>query len=96
MEQTSNEIVEKSLCLLNHLYKNNLINKDTYETIQPRIDKRNYNFVILRIYKNLLIFLKSKQEDLHYLEFFNVEREKHYQEYIKLFSAYNNYPPFLL
>ncbi len=106
MEQPSTEIIVKSLSLLNHLYKNNILNKDTYETILPTIDKKTYNFVILRIYKNLLAFLNSKkrrkrrrkeeEEDLHFEEFFNIEKEKHYQEYIKLLSAYDNYPPFLL
>ena len=102
MEQPSNETIEKSLSLLNYLYKNNKLNKEAYETILPTINKKNYNFIILKIYKNLLAFLNSKkrkrkkEDDLDFVEFFNIEKEKHYQEYMKLFSTYDNYPPFLI
>jgi len=127
MEQTSTELIVKSLGLLNQLYKNNIIEKQIYEKILPTLNIKSFNFVILRIYKQLLAFLGSneriteeeycdlerfllkkivkmdidffefRKEDLHYVEFFNTEKAKHYQEYIKLYSAYDNsHPSFLL
>ena len=99
MEQPSNEIIEKSLYLLNKLYNKEIIGKATYEQILPTLNKKSYNFVLLRNYKNLLAFLSTthvEKEDLHFMEFFNIEKEKHYQEYMKLFSTYDNYPAFFL
>jgi len=90
MEQPSNELVEKSLYLLNKLYNNNIINQDKYELLLFTFDRKNYNFVVLRNFKELIrIFCSdasiSYKEIRYYIDFFNTEKEKHRQEYIKIF-----------
>lgn len=88
MEQPSTETIVKTLSLLNHLHKNKIIDDNMYEDTLPYISKYHYNFNVLSTYKKLLLYLEDKPENLHFIEFFNIEKEKHLAQYEKLFSKY--------
>ena len=104
MESASKELTTKTIEFLDFLLNNQIIDDDTYKYILPNLSITTYTFSVLGIYKELLFFLG---ENLHkntefneyykiYVEFFNIEKEKHYIEYKKLFKNCNEPPPFFI